>query len=86
MKSHRSTLENKRAELQQLSHLLMGLEALALLLTWHFYNSIRWSQQSSILLHAVSALKLIRGGVDVGGMALVLEVRRLPASLQPHAL
>lgn len=51
--------------LHQQLHLMMGLEALALLLTWHFHNSISWSFQSFILLHIVSALKVITVNVDV---------------------
>lgn len=56
---------NTQAGLHQQLHLMMGLEALALLLMWHFHNSISWSFQSFILLHIVSALKVIWVNVDV---------------------
>lgn len=48
MEAHLKIKLVRGAELQQLSHLMMGLEASALLLTWHFHNSIRWSWRSPI--------------------------------------
>lgn len=86
MEAHCSTLKIKlvtRAELQQLSHLMVGLEALAVLPTWHFQNLIRWSSPSSIPLHVVAASKAIRGKVDICWMAWVLKIRHRRASLQP---
>lgn len=46
MEFHHSSLKINlvtQAELQQLSHPMMALEALPLLLRWHFDNAIRWS-------------------------------------------